>query len=102
MLLSKEELSQQVPCGRLISDSQARYRISASSTQITRRTGQAIEGRQRCCGLEARRRADPRTRLCSLSVLKSAMPASQKLTPADPSDLAAAIAFALRYQGRKR
>ncbi len=25
-----------------------------------------------------------------------------KLTPADPSDLAAALAFALRYQGRKR
>ena len=24
------------------------------------------------------------------------------LTPADPSDLAAALAFALRYQGRKR
>ena len=30
------------------------------------------------------------------------MPASQKLTPADPSDLAAAIAFALHYQGGKR
>jgi hypothetical protein len=26
----------------------------------------------------------------------------EKLTPADPSDLAAALAFALRYQGRKR
>ena len=25
-----------------------------------------------------------------------------KLSPADPSDLAAALAFALRYQGRKR
>ena len=28
--------------------------------------------------------------------------AADKLTPADPSDLAAALAFALRYQGRKR
>ena len=27
---------------------------------------------------------------------------ADKLTPADPSDLAAALAFALRYQGRKR
>jgi hypothetical protein len=26
----------------------------------------------------------------------------ERLTPADPDDLAAAIAFALRYQGRKR
>jgi hypothetical protein len=30
------------------------------------------------------------------------MPDVDKLTPADPSDLAAALAFALRYQGRKR
>ena len=28
--------------------------------------------------------------------------APDKLTPADPSDLAAALAYALRYQGRKR
>ena len=28
--------------------------------------------------------------------------AAEELTPADPSDLAAALAFALRYQGRKR
>ena len=28
--------------------------------------------------------------------------ASKPLTPADPADLAAALAFALRYQGRKR
>ena len=28
--------------------------------------------------------------------------ASEPLTPADPADLAAALAFALRYQGRKR
>jgi hypothetical protein len=27
---------------------------------------------------------------------------AHKLTPADPSDLAAAPAFALRFQGRKR
>ncbi len=27
---------------------------------------------------------------------------SERLTTADPADLAAAIAFALRYQGRKR
>jgi hypothetical protein len=27
---------------------------------------------------------------------------ADKLTPADPSDLAAALAYALRYQGRKR
>jgi hypothetical protein len=30
------------------------------------------------------------------------MPDADKLTPADPSDLAAALAFALRYSGRKR
>jgi hypothetical protein len=30
------------------------------------------------------------------------MPDADKLTLADPSDLAAALAFALRYQGRKR
>ena len=30
------------------------------------------------------------------------MPDAEKLTPADPSDLADALAFALRYQGRKR
>jgi hypothetical protein len=30
------------------------------------------------------------------------MPGADKLTPADPSDLAAALAFALRFQGRKR
>ncbi len=30
------------------------------------------------------------------------MPDADKLTPADPSDLAAALAFALRYKGRKR
>jgi hypothetical protein len=28
--------------------------------------------------------------------------ADEKLTPADPADLADAIAFALRYSGRKR
>jgi hypothetical protein len=33
--------------------------------------------------------------------LCSAMP-DDKLTPADPGDLAAAIAFALRFEGRKR
>ncbi len=27
---------------------------------------------------------------------------SERLTPADPTDLIAALAFALRYQGRKR
>jgi hypothetical protein len=30
------------------------------------------------------------------------MPDTDKLSPADPSDLTAALAFALRYQGRKR
>jgi hypothetical protein len=30
------------------------------------------------------------------------MPDADKLTPVDPSDLAAALAYALRYQGRKR
>ena len=30
------------------------------------------------------------------------MPDAEKLTPADPSDLAAALSFGLRYQGRKR
>jgi hypothetical protein len=30
------------------------------------------------------------------------VPDADELTPADPSDLAAALAFALRYQGRKR
>jgi hypothetical protein len=30
------------------------------------------------------------------------VPDADKLTPADPSDLAQALAFALRFQGRKR
>ena len=30
------------------------------------------------------------------------MPDADNLTPADPSDLTAALAYALRYQGRKR
>ena len=30
------------------------------------------------------------------------MPDAEQLTPADPADLAAALAYALRYQGRKR
>jgi hypothetical protein len=30
------------------------------------------------------------------------MPDPEKLTPADPGDLASALAFALRFQGRKR
>jgi hypothetical protein len=30
------------------------------------------------------------------------MPDPEKLTPADPDDLAAALALALRFQGRKR
>ncbi len=30
------------------------------------------------------------------------MPDAEPLTPADPSDLASALAFALRFQGRKR
>ena len=30
------------------------------------------------------------------------MPDADKFAPADPSDLAAALAYALRYQGRKR
>jgi hypothetical protein len=30
------------------------------------------------------------------------MPDADKLTPADPADLASAIAYALRFQGRKR
>jgi hypothetical protein len=37
------------------------------------------------------------------SLYRDAMPdAAEKLTPADPSDIAAALAFALRFQGRKR
>jgi hypothetical protein len=32
----------------------------------------------------------------------SVMPDADKLTPADPSDLANALAYALRFQGRKR
>ena len=32
----------------------------------------------------------------------SSADADDKLTPADPSDLAAVLAYALRYQGRKR
>jgi hypothetical protein len=32
----------------------------------------------------------------------SFMPDDDKLTPADPEDLAAAIAFALQFEGRKR
>jgi hypothetical protein len=30
------------------------------------------------------------------------MPNSDSLTPADPADLASSLAFALRYEGRKR
>jgi hypothetical protein len=30
------------------------------------------------------------------------MPDDEKLTPADPEDLAAALAFALKFEGRKR
>jgi hypothetical protein len=30
------------------------------------------------------------------------MPDDEKLTPADPDDLAASIAFALKFEGRKR
>jgi hypothetical protein len=30
------------------------------------------------------------------------MPDAEKLTPADPEDLACALAFALRFRGRKR
>jgi hypothetical protein len=30
------------------------------------------------------------------------MPEADKLTPANPEDIAAALAFALRYSGRKR
>ena len=32
----------------------------------------------------------------------AAMPDADKLTPADPSDLADAIAYALRFRGRRR
>jgi hypothetical protein len=38
----------------------------------------------------------------SIPALGLKMPDANKLTPADPSDLAAALAFRLRYQGRKR
>ena len=39
---------------------------------------------------------------CSCYVLtRPPMPDPGKLIPADPSDLAAALAYALRYQGRK-
>ena len=41
--------------------------------------------------------------LCSHApAILPTMPDANNLTPADPSDLAAALAFALRYQGRKR
>ena len=41
--------------------------------------------------------------LRSFRGLSSAMPdADQKLTPADPRDLADAVAFALRFEGRRR
>jgi hypothetical protein len=36
------------------------------------------------------------------SFYSRAMPADDKLTPADPRDLADSIAFALRFEGRKR
>jgi hypothetical protein len=41
---------------------------------------------------------------CSLrrAGLRCPMPDDDKLTPADPHDLAEAIAFALRYRGKKR
>jgi hypothetical protein len=34
--------------------------------------------------------------------LPSSLPDADKLTPADPSDVADALAYALRFQGRKR
>ena len=37
-----------------------------------------------------------------LGYLSANAPDAEKLTPADPSDLAAALSFGLRYQGRKR
>ena len=37
-----------------------------------------------------------------LGAVRCPMPDADKLTPADPSDLAAALAFALRFAGRKR
>ncbi len=52
-----------------------------------------------------RRRWVERTRSClvpSAELPCDMHDASEPLTPADPADLAAALAFALRYQGRKR
>jgi hypothetical protein len=41
--------------------------------------------------------------LCSSRrVYARPMPDPEKLTPANPDDLASALAFALRFQGRKR
>ena len=51
------------------------------------------------------RRRDGRIRSCPVPVpeLPSSMSdTSERLTPADLTDLTAALAFALRYQGRKR
>jgi hypothetical protein len=35
-------------------------------------------------------------------MLAHARPPTEKLTPADPDELAAAIAFTLKFEGRKR
>jgi hypothetical protein len=40
--------------------------------------------------------------LKELPVKRSLHPCDEKLTPADPEDLAAALAFALKFEGRKR
>jgi hypothetical protein len=42
--------------------------------------------------------------LCSKgpAIVEGMRDAPEKLTPADPGDLAAALAFALRFHGRKR
>ncbi len=49
-------------------------------------------------------RASPLFLLCSnlSAILSRVSDPADKLTPADPRDLAEALAFALRYQGRKR
>ena len=53
------------------------------------------ERKQRCDNTIA-------VRMFLLRLVRPPMPDAHKLAPADPSDLAAALGYALRYRGRKR
>ena len=53
-------------------------------------------------GVRGRDASFPRSCLVLASAVASRMPDADRLTPASSEDLADALAFALRYSGRKR